>query len=246
MKLFILRKLSKFGLNLLLEHKDFLLETSSLVIDWWKGKKLAIVGPEGSGKDGLWNRLQGLEPQTTSSELNKIPTFKINFGLSNGKRFIITCKRSLNIGGEENHRDQVNGWRAVCNDSDIIFYMMSIDDLLTKNYEHARIEKDLIWFHKNLAYLRKNTHIHILINKIDTQINSHTDYAQIREQLSTELKAFDAFVRKQLEPWDKNYTGSTLISVYNENIYLKGIESAFNAVYQHMHKSEIPHQKKNF
>ena len=80
MKLFILRKLSKFGLNLLLEHKDFLLETSSLVIDWWKGKKLAIVGPEGSGKDGLWNRLQGLEPQTTSSELNKIPTFKINFG----------------------------------------------------------------------------------------------------------------------------------------------------------------------
>lgn len=235
MKLYILRKLSKYGLGLVLENRDFLLQTSSIVIDWWKGKKLAIVGPEGTGKDGLWNRLQGLDPETPlTSELNKIPTFKINFGLSNGKRFILTCKRSLNIGGEENHRDQVNGWRAVCNDSDIIFYMMSIDDLLENKYLGGRIQKDLEWFHRTLPYLRKNSHIHILINKIDTKINAHTEYTEFKEQLNSELSSFDAFVKKQLEPWSSSYTGSTLISIYNEGIYLKGIEKAFNQVYEHI------------
>jgi len=233
LKLFVLRKLANIGLGFLLEHRDFFIQTSSTVIKWWKGKKIAIIGPQESGKDALWNRLQGLDPKETSSlDQSRVPHFKIDFRLSNGKRINLTCKRSLNIGGEENHRDQVLGWRAVCEDADIIFYLISIDDLLEHRYLSGRIKSDLQWIYKTIPYLKSDPHLHILINKIDLKINSHTEYSEYKNKLKDELEKLDSFVKSQLEPWDRSYAGSTLISVYDEGLYLKGIENAFNAVYE--------------
>ena len=80
MKLFILRKLTNLSFSFFIEHRDFLVQTSSTVINWWKGKKLAIIGAQGTGKDSLWNRLQGNEPGHLSElKEGKIPQFKIDF-----------------------------------------------------------------------------------------------------------------------------------------------------------------------
>lgn len=236
MKLFILRKIANLGLGFLLEHRDFFIQTSSTVLKWWKGKKLAIIGPENTGKDFLWNRLRGLSPNETATLMDgKIPQFKIDFNLSDGRRINLTCKRSLNIGGEENYRDEEQGWKQVCEDSDIIFYVMTIDDLLSKNYLKGRIQNDLEWFHRTLPYLKKNSLIHILINKIDTKINDYTEYDEFKSQITPELTEFNEFVRKILSPWDKTYTGLTLISAQDEHIYLKGIERVFNKVFLAIH-----------
>lgn len=232
---FLIKKISKIVANMLLEHKDLFIQVGQSTWNWWKGKKIAIIGPGESGKDALWNRLQGLDPKVPIAlDKTKIPHFKIDFRLSNGKRITLTCKRSLNIGGEENHRDQSKGWRAVCDDANIIFYLITIDDLIKKNYLSGRIKSDLQWLYKTVPYLKNDPHLHILINKIDTKINSHTDYADFKLKLKSELTTFDDFVKSQLEPWDKIYTGSTLISIYDENLYLKGIENVFNEVYEHI------------
>lgn len=232
---FLIRKITKVVANMLLEHKDLFIQVGQTTINWWKGKKIAIIGPGETGKDALWNRLQGLDPKTPLSlDNSRIPHFKIDFRLSNGKRINLTCKRSLNIGGEENHRDQSRGWRAVCNDANIIFYLITIDDLLNKAYLTGRIKTDLQWLYKNIPYLKSNPNLHILINKIDTKIDSHTDYAEYNNKIQSQLNDFDSFIKSQLEPWDKIYTGSTLISTYDENLYLRGIESVFNEVYEHI------------
>lgn len=237
MKLFILKKLANFGLSVLLEHKDFLIQTSSTVMKWWKGKKIAIIGPKETGKDALWNRLQGKDPLTPISlDTARVPHFKIDFRLSDGKRINLTVKRSLNIGGDENHRDGTRGWRAVCIDADIILYIITIDDLLNKKYLEGRIKEDMEWLYKNMPYLKTHSHLHILINKIDTQISSHTEYNSLIEKLSDELTQLNGFVETQLGSWHKVYTGSTLISTFNESLYLRGIENVFNAVYEHIAK----------
>lgn len=138
------------------------------------------------------------------------------------------------MSGEENHRDKIRGWRAVCDDADIIFYLITIDDLLEKRYSDGRIKEDLEWLYKNMPFLKAHSHIHILINKIDTKISSHTEYDYLNQQLSSELNEFDHFVRTELGPWQKVYTGSTLISTFNESLYLRGIENVFNEVYDHI------------
>lgn len=237
MKLFILKKLANLGFSFFVEHRDFFVQTSATVINWWKGKKLAIIGAEGTGKDTLWNRLQGLAPlDTPELKEGRIPQFKIDFRLSDGSHINLNCKRSLNRGGEENHRDQENGWRAVCEDADVIFYLVSIEELIQKTYRAGRVQKDLEWLLLNLPYLKKNSHIHILINKIDHHLKDHTQYEAFKEKMAEEKQEFDQFVRENLSPWDKSYTGSTLISVYNEHLYLKGIETVFNRVHQFISK----------
>ncbi|MFA5583469.1 MAG: hypothetical protein WDA09_04570 [Bacteriovoracaceae bacterium] len=236
MKLFILRKIANLGLGFLLEHRDFFIQTSTTVLKWWKGKKLAIIGPESSGKDSLWNRLRGLSPHESATFMDrKIPEFKIDFNLSDGRRINLTCKRSLNIGGEENYRDEEQGWKQVCQDSDVIFYIMTIDDLLSKKYLNGRIQKDLEWFHRTLPYLKKNSLIHILINKVDTKIKDYTEYDEFKSNIKQDILDFDEFVRRILSPWDKTYTGLTLISASDEHIYLKGIERVFNKIYKAIH-----------
>lgn len=239
LKLFVLKKLANIGLSFLLEHKDFLLQTSSTVLQWWKGKKIAIIGPRETGKDALWNRLQGKDPLTPLSlDSTRIPHFKIDFRLSDGRRVNLTCKRSLNISGEENHRDHLLGWRTVCNDADIIFYLITIEDLMENKYLEGRIKQDLEWLFKNMPYLKAHSHLHILINKIDTKIKSHTDYPAFCESLTNELHAFNSFVQTELGPWKKVYTGSSLISTFNDALYLRGIENVFNEVYEHIASSK--------
>src|ERR1700687_2103963 len=116
-------------------------------LEWWSGKKIAVIGPTASGKDSFLARLQNKEiPEVHSNSTmgEKIKSFKVKLALSDRQVIDITCKGMVNIGGEADYRDMPSGWLSVCRDSDVVFYMMTVEDLSAKRFLRGRrIPQDL-------------------------------------------------------------------------------------------------------
>src|ERR1017187_8611366 len=205
------------------------------VLDWWSGKKIAVIGPTASGKDSFLARLQNREiPQVHSNSPmgEKVKSFPVKLVLSNRQAIDITCKGVINIGGETDYRDAPSGWLAVCKDADVVFYVMTIKDLSGKKFlKGRRIRQDLDWLLTALPHLKQGVLIHILINKIDEEIVSHTDYPAFAEELAKELSALDQTVKNVLHPYEAGYTGATLISMKNNQIYTRAIHNVLRSVY---------------
>jgi len=210
-------------------------------LDWWSGKKIAVIGPTASGKDSFLARLQNQEiPQihTNSPMGEKIKSFDVKLALSNRQVIDITCKGVINIGGETDYRDAPSGWLSVCKDADVVFYMMTVNDLSGKRFlKGRRIRQDLDWLQSALPHLKQGVLIHILINKIDEKIESHTDYQALAEELAQELGALDRTVKNVLHPYDARYTGATLISMKDKQIYTRAINIALRSVYSAFHET---------
>ena len=208
---------------------------------WWSGKKIAVIGPTASGKDSFLARLKNQEiPEVHSNSPmgEKIRSFDVKLALSNRQVLDITCKGVINIGGETDYRDAPSGWLSVCKDADVIFYMMTVDDLSRKRFlKGRRIRQDLDWLLTALPHLKQGALIHILINKIDEQIESHTDYRAFAEQLAQELRALDRTVRNVLHPYEARYTGATLISMRDKQIYTRAINIVLRSVYSAFHQT---------
>jgi hypothetical protein len=144
----------------------------------------------------------------------------------------------INIGGETDYRDAPSGWLAVCRDADVVFYVMTIKDLSQKKFlKGRRIRQDLDWLVTALPHLKPGALIHILINKIDEEIESHTDYRAFAKELARELRELDKTVHKAPHPYEMRYTGATLISMKNKQIYTVAINSALGAVYSAFHET---------
>jgi hypothetical protein len=208
-------------------------------LDWWSGKKIAVIGATASGKDSFLARLQNREiPRVHSNSPmgEKVKSFRIKLALSHHQAIDITCKGVINIGGETDYRDAPSGWLAVCKDADVIFYMMTINDLTGQRFlEGRRIQQDLDWLLTALPHLKTGALIHILINRIDEMIESHTDYRALAEKLAKELSALERTVKTVLHPYETRYTGATLISMKNKQIYTCAINDALRSVYSAFH-----------
>ena len=208
-------------------------------LEWWSGKKIAVIGPTASGKDSFLARLQNREiPEIHSNSPmgEKIKSFDVKLALSNRQVVDITCKGVINIGGETDYRDAPSGWLSVCKDADVVFYMMTVNDLSAKRFfKGRRIRQDLDWLQRALPHLKQGALIHILINKIDEQIESHTDYRALAEELAQELAALDRTVRNVLHPYEARYTGATLISMKDRQIYTHAINIVLRSVYSAFH-----------
>jgi GTPase SAR1 family protein len=212
------------------------------VIEWWAGKKIAVIGPTASGKDSFLARLQNQEiPRVHSNSTmgEKIKSFDVKLALSNRQVVDITCKGVINIGGEEDYRDAPSGWLSVCRDADVVFYVMTVNDLSKRRFlKGRRIRQDLDWLLTALPHLKQGALIHILINKIDEQIESQTDYRALAEELAAELGELDKTVIEVLHPYEARYTGATLISMKNKQIYTRAINIVFRAVYSALHQTQ--------
>jgi tRNA U34 5-carboxymethylaminomethyl modifying GTPase MnmE/TrmE len=210
-------------------------------IEWWEGKKIAVIGPTASGKDSFLARLQNREiPQVHSNSPmgEKIKSFSVKLALSSRQTIDITCKGVINIGGETDYRDTPSGWLAVCQDADVIFYVMTVNDLAEKKFlKGRRIRQDFDWLQTALPHLKQGVLIHILINKIDEKIESHTDYRALAEELTQELNALDRTVRSVLHPYESRYTGATLISMKNKQIYTRAVNIVLRSVYSAFHQT---------
>jgi GTPase Era involved in 16S rRNA processing len=211
-------------------------------IEWWAGKKIAVIGPTASGKDSFLARLQNQEiPRVHSNSTmgEKIKAFDVKLALSNRQVINITCKGVINIGGEADYRDAPSGWLSVCKDADVVFYVMTVNDLSKRRFlKGRRIRQDLDWLQTAMPHLKRGALVHILINKIDEQIESHTDYRALAEELAAELGELDKTVIEVLQPYEARYTGATLISMKNKQIYTRAINIVFRAVYSAFHETE--------
>ena len=209
------------------------------VVDWWAGKKIAVIGPTASGKDSFLARLQNQDiPRVHSNSPmgEKIKSFRVKLVLSNRQSIDITCKGVINVGGETDYRDAPSGWLAVCQDADVVFYMMTIKDLTgSKFLRGRRVRQDLDWLLTALPHLKPGVLIHILINKIDEEIESHTDYRSLAEELAKKLAALDETAINVLHPYEAVYTGATLISMKNKQIYTRAINNVLRSVYAAFH-----------
>ena len=207
--------------------------------DWWSGKKIAVIGPTASGKDSFLARLQNREiPEVHSNSPmgEKVRSFRVKLTLSNHQVIDITCKGVINIGGEADYRDAPSGWLSVCADADVVFYVMTVNDLSKKRYlKGRRIRQDLDWLQTAMPHLKPGALIHILINKIDEEIESHIDYRSLAEELAEELGALNTTVKNVLHPYESSYTGATLISMKNKQIYTRAINDVLRSVYAAIH-----------
>lgn len=214
---------------------------------WWSGKKIAVIGPTASGKDSFLARLQNKEiPEVHSNSAmgEKIKSFKVNLALSDGQVLDITCKGMVNTGGEADYRDMPSGWLSVCKGADVVFYIMTVQDLSAKRFLRGRrIRQDLDWLLTALPELKRGTLIHILINKIDAKIESHTDYRALADELEKELSALNKTVNDVLHPYEARYTGATLISMKNKQIYTCAINDALRSVYSAFHERAMRKKK---
>jgi len=215
------------------------------VRSWWSGKKIAVIGPTASGKDSFLARLRDREiPELHASSPigEKVKSFKVKLALSHGQAIDISCKGVINTGGDPEFRDDAAGWRAVCQDADVIFYVMTIEDLARKRFQRGRrVRDDLEWLFTVLPHVRAGALVHILVNKVDLEIESHTDYTELAVELAKELRALDRTVHQVLHPYDAQYTGATLISMKNKQIYTRAIQDALRAIYGAFHETETRH-----
>jgi len=211
-------------------------------IDWWQGKKIAVIGPTAAGKDSFLARLQNRQiPRVHSNSAmgERIKSFDVKLALSNRQVVDITCKGVINIGGEADYRDDPSGWLAVCKDADVVFYVMTVNDLAKRRFlKGRRIRQDLDWLQTAMPHLRRGALVHILINKIDEMIETHMDYRALAEELAEELSELDRTTREVLQPYEARYTGATLISMKNKQIYTRAINIIFRAVYFAFHETE--------
>src|ERR1019366_2041573 len=119
-----------------------------------------------------------------------------------------------------------------------IFYVMTVNDLSGKRYlKGRRVRQDFEWLQAELPPLKQGALIHILINKIDEKIESHIDCQALGEELAQELGALDRTVRSVLHPYEARYTGATLISMKDKQIYTRAINIVLRAVYSAFHEN---------
>ncbi len=208
---------------------------------WWAGKKIAVIGPTASGKDSLLARLRGKPipaEHAGSSTGEVIKAFRVKLALSSRQAVDIRCKGVINVGGEADYRDAPGGWLSVCRDADVVFYVMTITDLTERAFRRGgRVRDDLDWLLTALPFMKKGALIHVLINKVDERIEHHTDYAALARELASDLRALHRTVEKTLRPYGTRYTGATLISMKNKQIYTIAMNEVLQSVYASFHET---------
>ena len=211
-------------------------------IAWWSGKKIAVIGPMAAGKDSFIARLQQREipkHHTGSPLREKVKSFDVKLALTRTQTIDVTCKGVFNVGGEPEYRDSPHGWTSVCKGADVIFYVMTVEDLMKKRFlRKGRVRQDLDWLQTVLPQLDDDVLVHVLVNKVDLEIASHTHYGALAKELSADLRALDTTVRRVLHPYEDRYTGATLISMKNKSIFTIAMHRAFAAVYAAFHEQE--------
>jgi hypothetical protein len=161
----------------------------------------------------------------------------VKLTLSRHQAIDIFCKGVINIGGEVDYRDAPDGWLSVCKDADVVFYIMTVTNLSEGDFRKGRrIREDLDWLLTALPHLKPGALIHILINKVDERIESHTDYLELAGELERDLEVLHRTVKKVLHPYDAKYTGATLISMKNKQIYTRALNDVLRSVYAAFHE----------
>jgi hypothetical protein len=111
----------------------------------WKGKKLAVLGARGVGKTQLISFLStGSLPESYKQTIGTTKASGRRFQL---KDLDLAFRETRDVSGSS---DAYAEWKALCNESDIVFYLLRSDHLLgvgpdadKKSSTEARVKRDL-------------------------------------------------------------------------------------------------------
>lgn len=202
-------------------------QTVKATKEWWRGKNIAIIGATASGKNAMFDMLQGKkvsEEHNQTRGVQDLETFKLSYALPNDK-INFTLKKCKNVGGEEDQRELGN-WKEACKDSDIIFYLIDVKKLIENpNVQKQRIKDDLRWLGENIPAFQLNKACHIFLNKVDLlldgiDVDKQEDF--LLTQLREHIDELDIFAQKILGRYYDRITGIHPISMldkYTFNIY---------------------------
>jgi len=204
---------------------------------WWNRKKIAVIGPTAVGKNSLYHRLKD-EPipddhnQTKGAE--RIPNFNYRRTLPNGKQFEVTFKRCINVGGEMAERNRY--WFDACDDADVIFYMITLDDLKNQKFRQgSRIHSDLKWLATHMGKMRPNVLVHLLVNKIDKELEGGEEYTEFVAKLKPPLDELESTANALFGDYKAKLTGISPTSMKDDHIFAVSFPKALEAVYEAVH-----------
>lgn len=200
----ILKLIEKFAMTIVAafakEAVEMLVEGWGKVKDWWNGKTIAIIGPTASGKNSMFNKLRKIPApiehiQTRGAE--QVGKFEINWALPDSTKVSMTCKKSINVGGEVDERERY--WLQSCNNADVIFYLVDGKKLLDEEGKTLkRIRDDLKWIAKNFNSFKPDVVLHLLINKIDVAMD-YDDKEAFREHVVQKFSSGMSGIEKSLD-----------------------------------------------
>lgn len=202
--------------------------------NWWNGKKIAVLGPTAAGKNSLYNRLRGQpipseHAQTRGAE--KVENFKFSFPLPDGTKFSISCKGALNVGGERDERNRY--WLSACEGADVVFYMLTIDDLKGGRYRPgSRGHEDLEWLAGSLPKMSPKVKIHLLVNKSDLVLTNGKTYDALSEELRPAMNEFEQTARGIFGSYQDRLTGVTPTSMLSDHLFAVSFGLALQVVHE--------------
>jgi len=221
---------------------EWIKELSPRARDWWRGKKIAIIGPTAAGKNSFFNRLQGLpipKEHINTKALEHVVSFKLRRELPDGKTFEIDVKRSTNVGGEQEQRERF--WLDACSGSDVIFYMLTLDDLKRGRFRDGnRVHDDLLWLARHFGVMKSSPKVHFLVNKIDLELKKGADYDSFTTELKPLIEEFDETVGKVFGRFRLRYTGISATSMLDDDIFNRSLVLILEAVYESVHRKKQP------
>jgi GTPase SAR1 family protein len=219
------------------EVGPFIKKFSKNVLEWWNGRKIAVIGPTGAGKNSLYNRLSGKpipKEHVETKGINKVENFTYKLHMPDGKEFRLRCKRALNVGGDIVARERA--WLEACKGADVIFYIVSVTNLKKSALSpNTRIYKDMVWIAKNLSSLGENTLVHILVNKIDVLKQKRGGGV---EELGKQYEKLEKIARHCFGSHAERFTGITPTSMKDDHIFAISFSicaSTYSTIYRLSH-----------
>lgn len=229
---FFLKALEKLAHIALPSILDWAKRLPEKVLNWWNGKKISVIGPIAVGKNSFYLRLQEKaipDQHVNTKSPEDVPQFSIERILPDGKRFSITVKRSINVGGEKEQRDRF--WLDACRGADIIFYMLTITDLREKKYvPGCRISDDLVWLSNHIGKLNGTPRIHFLVNKVDLELKDLHEYEEFAKELGPLINDFASTTKTLLGDYSTRVTGISPISMLDESIFNRSFALVLDAI----------------
>ena len=164
-----------------------------------------------------------------------MPSFRYTQTLPSGKEFSVSFKRCINVGGEVEQRTRY--WLDCCTGSDVIFYMLAIDDLKKGRYRKgSRVSGDLKWLATHMGKMRPNVLLHFLVNKIDLELADGDGYKEFLAQLKPQLDEFEATTKSIFGDYQAKLTGVSPVSMKSDYIFALSFPKALEAVYEAVHQ----------
>lgn len=205
---------------------------STRVARWYRGEKLAVLGPAGVGKDSLFRRLRRSaipEEHTPTPEVSRVGRFELRWALPRGDELRLTAARSRNVGGEVADRDR--HWTAAVEGATLVFYLLDLDALEGAQHQPGgRVHEDLRWLAAHLGQTAARSRIHLLVNKVDRRFGQDMAHDAITTELRPRLDELSDVAARILSAYRHRLTGITPTSLRDDYLFGVSFGAALQAV----------------